>query len=50
MLVARFGPLPSGVEAALAGASTGRLDRWTERAATAATLEAVGIGVEEAPA
>jgi hypothetical protein len=44
VLAARFGPLPAALEAALAGANTETLRAWLERAATAVTLEEVGVG------
>jgi hypothetical protein len=44
VLTARFGRLPSAIEAALAAANTETLQAWLERAATAGTLEEVGVG------
>ena len=46
VLESRFGPLPADVEAALARADLDTLDGWLRRAATAPSLEAIGI---EAP-
>jgi hypothetical protein len=43
VLTARFGALPAAVEAALVAASVATMTRWLRRAATAATLEEVGI-------
>lgn len=44
VLTARFGALPAEVEVAMAAANTETLRAWLERAATARTLEEVGIG------
>jgi len=43
VLTARFGALPAEVETALATASVETMNDWLRRAATAATLEEVGI-------
>lgn len=43
LLVKRFGALPPAAERALMTASSETMDLWLDRAATASTLEAVGI-------
>ena len=41
LLELRFGPLPDGIAARIAAASTSQLDRWSEAVLDAPTCEAV---------